>query len=273
MTDGIPAAARDDSRAVIEAVGADAESFLQGLWSNDVARAGASEWVYAAHLTPQGKLLADAFIGRPSADRFLLDAPASQAVSLIKRLTMYKLRAAVQIAERADLAVFVGLGEGDGVAGEIMRARDPRGAMLGFRAIAASAEAQACDLTPYHAACVEAGAPRFDVDLAAGDAFILEYDFERLAGVDFKKGCYVGQEVTARMRHRTDLRRGLFRVRVDGAAEPGDEITSNGKPAGRLGARVGDMALALLRKDRLDGALAASDAPVTVVSEAGEVDG
>jgi folate-binding protein YgfZ len=94
------------------------------------------------------------------------------------------------------------------------------------------------------------------------DTFILEVGFERLGGVDFRKGCYVGQEVTARMKHKTELRKGLARVRIDGAASAGAEITADGKPAGTLGTRSGDKALAYLRFDRAVGEMRAGDARV-----------
>ncbi len=94
------------------------------------------------------------------------------------------------------------------------------------------------------------------------DTFILEVGFERLNGVDFRKGCYVGQEVTARMKHKTELRKGLAKVRVDGAAAPGTDLTAEGKPAGTLFTRSGDEAIAYLRFDRAKGTLNAGDAVV-----------
>ncbi len=110
---------------------------------------------------------------------------------------------------------------------------------------------------------VEAVVPEAGIELVPEESYILEAGFERLHGVDFHKGCYVGQEVTARMKHRTELRKGLVRVRVAGGAAPGTEITSGGKAAGRLFTRSGDRALAFLRFDRT-AAMTAGDARVTL---------
>lgn len=281
-----PAVAVETRRAVIEAAGPDAETFLQGLWSNDVAKAGDSAPIYAALLTPQGKFLADAFIQRTAPETFALDVDAASAPNLLKRLAMYKLRADVSVRAREDLAVVVSWETSDPRDTEpagprAVGALDPRDPRLGWRALLPTADAATMatrDLADYDARLIAFGAPRAGADLAADDAFILEYDFERLNGVDFKKGCYVGQEVTARMRHKTELRRGLFRVRGSDAATPpapGTAITASGKPAGRLGAVAAEAAgggwtgLALLRKDRLEDALAAGEAALDVIGPAG----
>lgn len=264
---------REPSRAVLRVAGAEAESFLQGLLSNDVSRATADQAVYAALLTPQGKLLADFFVWRV-ADGFLLDAPAAEIAAVVKRLAMYKLRAAVEIAECGDLAVAVSEAA---IAGARAGGADPREPRLGARAVmaaeAVSDEPEA--LEAYHRRRLAAGAPEFGADLTPNDSYILEFDFERLQGVDFKKGCYVGQEVTARMRHKTELRRGLFRVALDGAAGAGAEIVdAGGKPAGRLGSTaLGPdgviVGLALLRKDRVEAGLKVGAAALRVMGPAG----
>lgn len=234
---------RAADRRVHAITGADRVAFLQGLVTNDVSRLG-DGIRYAALLSPQGKYLADFFlIGRGEA--ILLDAKADQAEALVRRLSMYRLRADVAITPVA-LNVLRGLG--DPPEGALL---DPRDARLGWRRYTeAEGTAPAID---WDALRVEALVPEAGVELIPEESYILEAGFERLHGVDFRKGCYVGQEVTARMKHRTDLRKGLVQVLLEGAADPGAEITAGGKAAGRLGTRAGDRALAHLRFDRTEG--------------------
>ncbi|MEL6420338.1 MAG: folate-binding protein, partial [Pseudomonadota bacterium] len=205
--------------------------------------------VYAALLTPQGKYIADFFL-LANGDDVLLDVAADLAGPLMQRLSMYKLRADVDIAE-TDLQVHLGTGEtpADGFA-------DPRHAALGWRAYRDKPQTDAPDLTALRIAHM---IPETGIELTP-DTFILEAGFERLNGVDFKKGCYVGQEVTARMKHKTELRKGLAQVSVTGAAQPGTEITSNGKPAGILHSVAGDQGIAYLRFDRAKGEMQAGNA-------------
>lgn len=260
-------ATRAPRRAVLAIDGADAESFLQGLVTNDVTAADAEKAVYAAHLTPQGKFLADLFIWRPSPETFLVDVGAGEIDALSKRLAMYKLRSAVTIARRDDLAVVLALDDAPTPDGALVRGGDPREPALGDRAIAPAdvVETKPAVLDAHGRLALRYGAPEAGLDLIAGDAFILEHDFERLSGVDFRKGCYVGQEVTARMRHKTALRRGLQLVELRGGApaEDGAVVTREGKPAGRLGTVIDDRALALLRVDRLGDELVSGEATVT----------
>ena len=242
-------------RRVLRLAGGDVRDFLQGLVSNDVARLDRG-LVYAAMLTPQGKLIADFFLQADGAD-VLMDLPAELAEGLAKRLTMYKLRADVTIGP-TDLAVSRGTGAAP--AGALP---DPRDDRLGWRLIAP--EAVEADDTDWDALHVAAMVPRWGRELGP-DSYLLEMGFERLAGGDFRKGCYVGQEGTARMKHKTELRKGLAQVAVDGAADPGSEITANGKPVGVLGTRAGDRALAYLRFDRARGEMQAGAAQVSLVA-------
>ncbi|MEO0938613.1 MAG: folate-binding protein [Pseudomonadota bacterium] len=238
-------------RTLLKISGADRVSFLQGLVTNDVSRLGDGP-VYAALLTPQGKYIADFFLFAME-DAIGLDADASQAPSLAQRLSMYKLRANVTV-EEAGLFLHRGLGAapGDGWT-------DPRHPGLGWRAW--REEAGSADDVDWDGLYVEHLVPQSGVELH-GDTFILEAGFERLNGVDFRKGCYVGQEVTARMKHKTELRKGLARVEIEGRAEPGAEIVAHGKVAGTLHTRVGDRAIAYLRFDRVQGEMRAGDAVV-----------
>lgn len=241
-------------RAVLRITGADRETFLQGLVTNDVRRLKDGP-VYAALLNPQGKYLAD-FLLVPAGDAILLDVQADLAEGLLRRLQMYRLRADVTV-ERSDLSVSRGLGPTPEGA-----FADPRHPALGWRAYG-PATAEAGSTAPWDALRVEHLIPETGIELRPDDSYILEAGFERLNGVDFRKGCYVGQEVTARMKHKTELKKGLVRVRVTGDAGPGTEITTeDGKPAGVLFTRAGDQAIAFLRMDRAGGALTAGSARV-----------
>ncbi len=241
-------------RQIFRLTGTDVESFLQGLVTNDVGGLDTG-LVYAALLTPQGKYLADFFLV-PGADGTLMDLDAEQAPAIMQRMTLYKLRADVEIAE-TDLHLHRGLGDTpeDAFA-------DPRHAAMGWRAY--RPEPQADDDVDWTALRVAHLVPETGVELGP-DTFILEAGFERLNGVDFKKGCYVGQEVTARMKHKTTLRKGLAQVRLDGQASPGTEITADGKSVGRLHSVSGQDAIAYLRFDRAQGPMSAGDATVTLI--------
>lgn len=242
-------------RRILQLSGTDVVDFLQGLITNNIS--GIDEGlVYTAMLTPQGKYIADFFLSR-SGSGVLLDVAESHADLLAARLTMYKLRADVTIAP-TDLHLHRGLGPApdDGY-------RDPRSPAMGWRAYRDTP--QIGDEVDWTALRVAQMIPETGVELSP-DTFILEVGFERLSGVDFRKGCYVGQEVTARMKHKTELRKGLAQVRVSGPAEQGCEITAAGKPAGTLLSRSGDLALAYLRFDRAEGPMQAGHAEVTRVA-------
>lgn len=240
------------NRRLLRLSGADTKDFLQGLVTNDVAklRSGA---VYAAILTPQGKYLADFFM-IPEGDAVLLDVAESLGDMLVQRLTMYKLRADVTI-ETAELHLHRGLGTppDDGFA-------DPRAPDLGWRAYRATEQTD--DTVDWDAMRVAHQVPETMVELTP-DTFILEAGFERLNGVDFRKGCYVGQEVTARMKHKTELRKGLTQVIVEGQAAVGTELTADGKTAGVLFTQSGGKGIAYLRFDRATGPMSAGTAQVT----------
>jgi len=241
-------------RRVVTVEGADSLTFLQGLVTNDVLRLGkAPGIVWAALLTPQGKYLADFFIVRQG-EALLLDLPEVVADATLRRLTMYRLRADVRLAP-ATLHVQRGLGDAppDSLP-------DPRHPALGWRRY--GAEAGTAPQIDWDAIRVAHVIPETGRELLVDDSYILEAGFERLHGVDFRKGCYVGQEVTARMKHKTELRKGLARLRITGEAAYGTEITADGKPAGTLFTRSGDRAIAYLRLDRATGPMQAGAAVV-----------
>ncbi|MDR5653229.1 YgfZ/GcvT domain-containing protein [Ruixingdingia sedimenti] len=239
-------------RKVFRITGKDRESFLQGLITND-ARRLAEGPVYAALLTPQGKYLAD-FLLVPDGEGVLLDIHEGLAEATAKRLSLYRLRADVQIAPTG-LHVLRGLGTAPPGA-----VADPRHPALGWRMY--SAEPGGPPEIDWDAIRVAHCIPETGVELVPNDTYILEAGFERLNGVDFRKGCYVGQEVTARMKHKTDLRKGLTGVTVTGPAGPGTPILAGDRPAGMLFTRSGDRAIAWLRFDRAGGPLTAGNAQV-----------
>jgi folate-binding protein YgfZ len=249
-------------RSVLRVSGPDARDFLQGLVTNDVERL-ATGAVYAALLSPQGKYLFD-FLLVPDGPDILVDVKADRAAALAQRLAMYRLRANVAISA-TDLAVVVGTGTPP--AGAIIDPRDPA---LGWRAYGdagALLDAHpALDPAEIEATRVALGVPETGVELVPDDSYILEMGFERLHGVDFRKGCYVGQEVTARMKHKTELRKGLVKVRVEGPAPPaGAEIRAGGKVAGTLHSVAGGEGLAYLRFDRAGGELTAGEARISAI--------
>ena len=239
-------------RHIFRLSGADTRSFLQNLVTNDVN--GIDEGlVYAALLTPQGKYMADFFLAADG-DDVLLDAQAAQADMLRMRLTMYQLRADIALSD-AELFVHRGVGDppADGMA-------DPRHPAMGWRAF--RDHPQSGDEIDWTALRVAHMVPEAGVELTP-DTFILEVGFEALHGVDFRKGCYVGQEVTARMKHKTTLRKGLRQVTVSGDAPPGTPIMAGDKVAGTLLSRTEDAAIAYLRFERATGPMTAGEATVT----------
>lgn len=241
----------EPTRTVLRITGTDRDSFLQGLVTNDIKKL-ANGIVYAALLTPQGKYLADFFLV-PDEDAILLDVATALAAPLSQRLTMYKLRADVQISA-TDIAPVRGLGQAPNGA-----FADPRHDALGWRAYDGRAGQDGVDWDAIRVAhCI----PETGIELTP-DTYLLEAGFERLNGVDFRKGCYVGQEVTARMKHKTDLKKGLSMVQINGKAPVGTPITSGGKPVGTVFTQSGDQAIAYLRFDRATKDMQAGDASVS----------
>ncbi|MCK0149147.1 folate-binding protein [Marivita sp. S6314] len=238
-------------RTILKISGPDARDFLQGLVTNDVVKLDQG-LVYAAMLTPQGKYRADFFMV-PDGDAVLLDIASALAPGIKQALTMYKLRSAVEI-EETDRHVTRGLGTPP--AGAFADPRDPAMGWRGYDGQPGDADVD------WSAVRVAAGVPESGVELTP-ESYILEMGFERLNGVDFKKGCFVGQEVVARMKHKTVLRKGLAQVDVEGTAPVGTEITVGDKPAGTLFTQADGKGLAYLRFDRAGDEMQAGTARVT----------
>ena len=239
-------------RTVLRISGDEARDFLQGLVTNDVKKLDEG-LVYAAILTPQGKYIADFFLVPETGGAVLMDLATPLAADVMKRLKLYKLRAKVEIEETA-----LQVRRGTGPAPEGAFA-DPRDARLGWRLYGAEGGDDGSDWDALRvAACV----PESGVELTP-ETFILEAGFERMNGVDFRKGCYVGQEVTARMHHKTELKKGLATVEVEGTAPVGTPIESaEGKAAGTLLTQAGGRAIAHLRYDRAGEGMTADAARV-----------
>jgi folate-binding protein YgfZ len=241
-------------RALIRIAGEDPARFLQGLVSNDLRGLAQDGIVYAALLTPQGKYLADFFVVQDH-DALLVDVADSLADDLFKRLSMYKLRSPVTL-ERDDRPVSRGTGPApDGAV------PDPRHTALGWRHYGVD---HPDDGTDWDGLRVQHCIPETGTELVPNETFILEAGFERLNGVDFRKGCYVGQEVTARMHHKTELRKGFATVQIDGQAPVGTEILAGEKPVGRVFTQSGGHAIAYLRFDKAQGDLQAGTARIVV---------
>ena len=234
-------------RAVLAVAGDDRVSFLQGLVSNDVALARPGQAVWAALLTPQGKWLADFFIS-DDGERLLLDVEAGQAEMLAARLTRYRLRAKAMVAS-APLLVHAGWGSPAPEAA----VPDPRLPEAGWRLL--SAEALAGDASPadYDLHRLRLGLPDGSRDMEAEKTTLLEANFDPLHGVSWTKGCYMGQELTARTKYRGLLKRRFVPVRIVGEMPPpGTPVLARGADAGTMRSGRGDRGLALLRNDALD---------------------
>ncbi len=263
--DAMPSALLADRR-LIRVSGTGAEEFLNNLITTDVENLPEGEARASALLTPQGKILFDFLISRDGTD-FLIETGAAEQETLLRRLTMYKLRAPVDLKPETVEGVSVFWNETAPKAG----VRDSRFAKADvdlFRVAGASASG---DAAAYDALRIEHGIAESVRDYALQDAFPHDVLMDVNDGVSFKKGCFVGQEVVSRMKHRGTARRRVVTVSAEGALPAsGTEITADGKPVGTLGTVCGDRALAIVRIDRIADALAsgtpllAATVPVTV---------
>ncbi|MGB5084310.1 MAG: folate-binding protein [Methylocystis silviterrae] len=254
-----------DDRAIIEVAGEDAGKFLHNLVTNDVASLKPDEARYAALLTPQGKILFDFLVFAAGEGGYLLDCPLALSADLEKRLNIYKLRSKVTVTNRSgefDAIAFPDSTEAPKVEA-VAIAADPRGP-LGFRAIAAKGKIPTEEgRSAYEARRIHAGVPLGGVDFDYGATFPHEANMDLLAGIDFKKGCYVGQEVVSRMKHRGLVRKRVTKYRAQGGAPaPGETIRAGDVEIGVTGSRLHEEGLALIRLDRLGDALAAGATPM-----------
>jgi folate-binding protein YgfZ len=243
-------------RAVLGIRGGDAAAFLQGLITNDIALLARGAPLYAGLLSPQGKALFSFILFAGDDGGLLLDCAAEQADVLAKRLAMFRLRRDVTI-ERTGLAVFAGWGEAS------EHPRDPRHPAAGARWIAASA-AETGSLADWHAHRIPLGLPEAD-EIGSDELLWLEANGRELNGVSFTKGCYVGQENTARMHHRGKVRKALVGARIAGTPA-GTVVRAGTKEAGQLrGKPCGDLQMLLIRTEFLDAELVSDAGPVTLI--------
>ena len=250
--------ARLDDRAVIAISGAEARDFLQGLVTNDVTGLAPGKGLYTALLSPQGKILFDFFVVEGDG-ALLLDVAKNARDALLKKLKMYRLRAKIEIEPRDQLGVYSNLAghpENRPVpyAGRAVSFADPRLVALGIRSIGARQEMPANLPGPhgYHEARLALGVPEAG-DLGFEKIFALDAGLEELNGVSFAKGCYVGQELTSRMKHRATARKRILTVAVDAALPPtGTALLRGGSEIGEIIAGYGGKGFALVRLDRLD---------------------
>ena len=264
-----------EERGILAISGIDRREFLQGLVSNDTRKLGPGRALYAALLTPQGKYLHDFFLAE-AGETILLDGENARLPDLLRRLSLYKLRSKVSIADASDrYLVAAAFGEGSGsklgLAGERGSAVgfgggvafvDPRLASLGERLILPRASGEAAlaagglaraDGAVYDRLRLEAGVPDGSRDLPVEKAILLEAGFDELGGIDWEKGCYMGQELTARTKYRALIKKRLLPVRVEGALpEPGTPVMIDGAEAGEIRSGRGDRALALLRLEAIE---------------------
>ena len=272
-------------RALVAVGGEDRIAFLQGMISNDMRHVEAGAALWAAFLTPQGKFLHEFFV-IPHGDMVLLECERDRRDDLITRLSRYKLRAKVTLAPLDTLEVGVAWGDGASTAletadrpgtvtvrGAGVIYTDPRLQGAGMRFALPPAQAGDLPLTPstpdiYDTHRIGLGLPDGSRDLEVEKALLLENGFEELHGVDFKKGCYIGQELTARTHYRALIKKRLMPVTIAGATPaPGEALTLDGKDAGEMKSAAGANGLALVRLDawKSGGSLTAGDTRITPV--------
>jgi len=244
-------------RGVVAVAGEDRVSFLQGLVSNDVARAAPGRAVWAALLTPQGKWLADFFILSDGA-RLLLDCERAQAPMLVQRLMRYRLRARAELHDLSGaLHVHAAWDGTPDLPADAIAAPDPRLPEAGWRVLADRALPANADAAAWDAHRIALGLPDGSRDMEAEKSVLLEAGFDELQGVSWSKGCYLGQELTARTKYRGLVKRRLVPVAIEGEAPaPGTPVLRDGAVAGVLRSVADGMGLALLRWEAIDGPLA-----------------
>jgi folate-binding protein YgfZ len=259
-------------RGVVKVAGPDTVKFLNGLVTADIGKVTPQRARYAALLTPQGKIIADFIVAAAEAadGGLFLDCPRALAPALVQRLNFYKLRAKVIVEDLSETLGVLAIWDGQAGATYGLCYADPRLPELGLRCMlaphlagkaAAEFGATLVDADAYEAHRIALGVPSGGLDFAYGDAFPHEIDMDQLAGVDFDKGCFVGQEVVSRIEHRGTARTRVVPVRYDGTAPPpGTPVSAGDKPIGTLGSAARGHALAMLRLDRAAEALAAGEA-------------
>jgi folate-binding protein YgfZ len=254
-------------RGVIKVAGDDARRLLNGLVTADVDKVSPASPCFAALLTPQGKIVADFIVAEAGpGDGFFLDCPRALAATLVEKLNFYKLRAKVTVEDLSDKLGILAAWEGTRTTEYGLCYPDPRLSALGMRVMlpphvvaeaAADLAAELVDASAYEAHRIALGVPRGGLDFIYGDAFPHETDMDQLAGIDFAKGCFIGQEVVSRIEHRGTARTRIVPVAYNGfAPEAGVPVTAGEKPVGTMGSAAQGRGIAMLRLDRVADALA-----------------
>jgi tRNA-modifying protein YgfZ len=242
-------------RGIVRVTGPDAHKLLQGVITNDLTKARDGAAIHAGLLSPQGKILFEFFVVAQGGG-FLLEAAKDKLAELVARLGLYKLRAQVEIAEAPEFTVAAALGGEPSLSEGAIAFADPRLPALGMRILLpagadlAALRCAAAQEKDYHALRIRLGVPEGGRDYALGDTFPHEALFDQLNGVDFKKGCFVGQEVVARMQYRGSTRKRVVPIEGDGPLQSGAAVEADGLPLGTVGSADGALGLALLRLDR-----------------------
>jgi len=260
-------------RGVVKIAGDGARNFLQGLVTADILKLVPGLARFCALLTPQGKIIADFFVVEAAdGGGFFLDIPRALGATLVERFNLYKLRAKIGIEDLSESLGVLAAWDGGGATDKGLRYSDPRLPALGVRVIlppqlaadaASELGATFVDGSEYEAHRIALGVPRGGIDFGYGDAFPHEADMDQLGGVDFTKGCYVGQEVVSRIEHRGTARTRAVPIRYDGAApEPGVAVMAGDREVGVMGSAVAGRGVALLRLDRVTDAISAGE-PLT----------
>ena len=257
-------------RGVVSVTGPEALPFLDNLVTNDLEGIEGGEARYAALLSPQGKMLFDFLIVK-TGDGFLLDVARDKAAEMAKRLTLYKLRAKIDIVDISATSAIVWSAEQTATSREGGRAyADPRHEGLGSREVIPLSASERGSAEAYHACRIALGVPEGGRDFAYGDAFPHEANMDRLHGISFTKGCFVGQEVVARMQHKTVVRKRIVTVTSATSLTSGGPITVGEAAIGTVGSVAGTQGLAMVRLDRIVEALdkgqpiLAAGQPITV---------
>ncbi|SHN66609.1 YgfZ/GcvT domain-containing protein [Bradyrhizobium erythrophlei] len=257
-------------RGVVKVTGETARDFLNGLITTDTTRLQPGLGRFGALLSPQGKITVDFLITEAPTGHgggFLIDCPKPLAQALADKLKFYKLRAKIEVENISDSLGVLAAWDGEAALKPDLTFTDPRNSQLGLRIFVPAELAQKAadaigaelvDASAYEAHRIAIGVPRGGLDFMYGDAFPHETNMDRLSGVDFDKGCYVGQEVVSRMQHRGTARTRTVRLLLDGPApEIGSAILAGEKSVGTMGSAADGHALALMRIDRAGEALEA----------------
>ena len=256
-------------RGVVKVAGDPAAKFLNGLVTADIGKVKPGEACFAALLTPQGKIIVDFIVAAADAadgSGFFLDCPHALAATLVERLNFYKLRAKVMVENLSETLGVMAIWPGDGASDYGLSYADPRLPELGARCIlphdlageaAADLGATLVGAEAYETHRIALGVPRGGLDFIYGDAFPHETDMDQLRGVDFDKGCFVGQEVVSRIEHRGSARTRVVPVTYEGPAPAaGVAVMAGERNVGMMGSAAAGRGLAALRLDRVEEALA-----------------